>query len=342
MSYVLEEPLKPLKPMVSVIVAAYNIENYIQRCVQSLQDQVYSNIEIVIVDDGSSDRTSEIVESLARNDSRIVVVHKDNEGLPQARKTGFLQSSGDYICFVDGDDWFEPTYISELLNILLETDADFSACAYYLEYEESGRQVKRCHSVSGTVDSLDGMKLLHEHRAVFSYVWNKLFIRELVNNVVFPEHHIIGEDYTIVTQALEHSGTIALIQSPLCHYSQRAGTMSKSGFTGLDLIAFENYTEIKNKLVASYPQFEDVINCFIVLERDMGILFPMARAGNRLNDYNAYSQIINTAQKHARKYLARFIASSEPISMKVGALSLCISEKLFFFLYRFYFEHFSV
>ena len=196
--------------------------------------------------------------------------------------------------------------------------------------------------MSGTIDSLDGMKLLHEHRAVFSYVWNKLFKRTIISSVVFPEHHIVGEDYTVITQVLEHSGTIALVQSPLCHYSQRAGSMSKSGFTGLDLIAFENYTEIKNQLVSSYPQFEDVINCFILLERDMGLLFPMARAGKRPNDCNAYSQIIHTAQKHARKYLVRFVASSEPITMKVGALSLCISTKLFFSMYRFYFDHFSV
>ena len=318
-------------PIVSVVVAAYNIDDYLGRCLDSLVAQTLLDFEIVVVDDGSTDSTADIAKEFAGRDKRIVYLRKDNGGLPQARRTGYLASRGEYLCFVDGDDWFEPDYLLNLYEALSNTDAAFSACDIYFEYEATGARELHSQSDVGTISASAAIEALHKRRSVFVYIWNKMFKRNSIEFVSFPLRHIVGEDYAVVAQVLEHAASVALVNKPLCHYSQREGSMSKRGYREEDLIAFENYSQIASRLVSEYPLYKDAISDFMTRERDMGALFLMARGDDRC------IQLIDAVRDNLRRALPGYLArSKDGFFYKVAACVACVSPGIFFSLHRQY------
>lgn len=320
-----------MKPLVSVVVAAYNIEEYLGRCLDSLVVQTLSDFEIVVVDDGSTDSTTDIARDYASRDERVVYLRKDNGGLPQARRTGYLASRGEYLCFVDGDDWFEPDYLLDLYEALSNTEATFSACDIYFEYEAVGARELHSQADVGTISASAAIEALHKRRSVFVYIWNKMFRRGSIERISFPLRHIVGEDYTVVAQVLEQAVSVSLVNKPLCHYSQREGTMSKRGYREEDLIAFENYSQIASRLVSEYPSYKDVISDFMTMERDMGALFLMARGDDRC------AQLIDAARNNLRRALPGYLArSNDGFFYKVAACVARVSPGLFFMLHRQY------
>lgn len=325
-----------MNPLISVVVAAYNIQDYLGRCLDSLVAQTLSDFEIVVVDDGSTDSTSDIAKDFARRYERIVYVRKDNGGLPQARRTGYLASRGEYLCFVDGDDWFEPDYLQKLYEALSTTGATFSACDIFFEYETTGTQELHAQSSSGTIPASLSIEALHKRQSVFVYIWNKMFRRSSIEHVAFPLRHIVGEDYTVVVQVLEQATSVALVNEPLCHYSQREGSMSKRGYREEDLIAFENYSQIASRLVSEYPAYADVISDFMTRERDMGALFLMARGDDRC------APLIDAARNNLKQALPRYLVrSNDGFFYKVAACIARVSPRMFFLLHRKYKQVFS-
>lgn len=125
------------EPLVSIIVPIYNVEKYIVKGVESLCNQNYNNIEIILVDDGSPDRSPELIDDLAQRDKRIKAIHKTNGGVSSARNVGINHSNGDYIMFVDGDDWVDPSYVSFFVNMIVESN--HSIGMNYNYYYDSGR-----------------------------------------------------------------------------------------------------------------------------------------------------------------------------------------------------------
>lgn len=124
------------KKLVSVIIPAYNIEKYIGRCLDSVLSQIYENLEIIIVDDGSSDGTGKILDDYEKRDSRIKVIHKENGGVSSARNKGLDMAVGDYIGFVDGDDIIAPEMYETLVKLLEEEDADIAHCGYQMVFPD--------------------------------------------------------------------------------------------------------------------------------------------------------------------------------------------------------------
>lgn len=116
------------KPKISIIVPVFNIDYYLNKCIQSIVDQTYINLEIIIIDDGSYDNSPFICDEWAQKDNRIIVIHKENGGLSDARNTGLEIASGEYIGFVDGDDWIAPEMIEKLLKAILNDKSDIAAC----------------------------------------------------------------------------------------------------------------------------------------------------------------------------------------------------------------------
>ena len=126
--------------MISIIVPVYKVEPYIHQCIRSILNQTYRDIEILLIDDGSTDKCGEICEEYARIDSRIQVFHTENKGLSAARNLGLMEAKGEYIGFVDSDDWIEPDMYESLLRQLGESEADISACKIWDEYQGNQQQ----------------------------------------------------------------------------------------------------------------------------------------------------------------------------------------------------------
>ena len=202
------------KDLISVIVTAYNIAAYIERGVGSVCAQTYRNLEIIVVDDGSTDDTGVICDRLAAKDSRVQVVHKENGGPAEARNRGIAIAKGSYIGFVDGDDWIDPDMYEKMLGALQEQGADLAICRY--------RQVYKTHTEDASVDRavlFQGQEALQyyvqetKEYAIQNAAWNKLYKKEILTGIAFP----VGKWYEDIMFA-----TMALARAECCIYLDTA------------------------------------------------------------------------------------------------------------------------
>lgn len=174
------EGQKYMKPKISVIVSAYNVEPYIVRCINSILEQSYSHLEIIAIDDGSSDATGCILDEIAKKDKRLIVVHQENAGLVMVREKGISLASGDYIGFVDGDDAIEPEMYERLLNNLLETNADISHCGLCVYWNESTTELHYGTGKKMTQSSAEALRDLLQGKIYDPSLCNKLYRRKLL------------------------------------------------------------------------------------------------------------------------------------------------------------------
>lgn len=225
-----------MKDLISVIVPIYQIERYIGTCIESLMKQTYKNLEIILVDDGSKDRCGEICDLYAQKDSRIRVIHKENGGLVSARKAGLLVATGQYIGYVDGDDWVEPGYYESLYMTAVSTDADMIAAGQSRDLFDKSECF--CNSISSGV--YEGEKLEELRRNMISneefyrpgittYVWNKLFKKEILfeHQMQVDERITIGEDAAVTYPAIMSCKKICVTDNCAYHYRQREDSMLK-------------------------------------------------------------------------------------------------------------------
>ncbi len=205
--------------MISVIVPVYKVEPYLHQCLDSILNQTYRDLEILLIDDGSPDRCGEICEEHAKKDSRIRVFHTENKGLSAARNLGLREAKGEYIGFVDSDDWLEPDMYEVLLRRLVETGTNISACGVRREYRKTSFQ----YSVSNSVYT--GPEAIRTLICDLSNgVWNKLYEKTCWTDIRFPENHIYEEIATLYKVVL-NANTLSCVPAPLYHYRMREGSI---------------------------------------------------------------------------------------------------------------------
>lgn len=215
---------------ISVIVAAYNIEEYLPRCLDSLLAQTYPDIQIIVVDDGSTDSTGEICDSYGATHSDILVIHRENGGLSAARNTGLSVATGDYIGYVDGDDWIEPDMYRKMLLACEMHGAEMAICSY----REIGND-EFSGTFSGEEYVLSGEEALETYVCdnktyhIYNSVWSKLFRRDIVDGILFPEGKK-SEDILYTTRALLRSKVCVFVDEPFYNYVvSREGSIMNQG-----------------------------------------------------------------------------------------------------------------
>lgn len=216
-----------MQPLISIIIPIYNVEPYLDRCINSILVQTYTNIEIILVDDGSSDNSSKICEDFANKDERIVVIHKKNGGQAEARNLGIDVCKGDYISFVDSDDWVEPTYIDGLLKTVQKTDADIAICELKRvhSYENKKFTQKICLQNYTPIEAI--RRLFSKREVSFIGPVCKIYKRHLFNNIRFPVGKF-HEDEFFTYKVFSSATKIAYTSEILYYYYQRAdSTMGK-------------------------------------------------------------------------------------------------------------------
>lgn len=169
-----------MQPRITVIVPAYNVEQYIDRCITSILNQTFPNLEIIAINDGSSDATGTILDELAQKDQRLVVVHQENAGLVMVREKGIALASGDYIGFVDGDDAVDPDMYERLLNNLLEAEADISHCGLCVYWDPVTTELHYGTSVKLVQSSAEALRDLLKGELFDASLCNKLYKRGLL------------------------------------------------------------------------------------------------------------------------------------------------------------------
>lgn len=179
--------------LVSIIVPVYNVEKYIDECVQSLIGQTYKNLEIILVDDASPDNCGAICDTYAKQDSRIVVIHKSNGGAASARNAGLDAATGAYVCFVDSDDAVEAEYVQYLVQALETHQADAAVCGFYF-WNQEGQKPCLTETASG-IYNCEAYMLRFLQDWSCSLLWNKIFVREAIGNIRMAEGHRVDDEY---------------------------------------------------------------------------------------------------------------------------------------------------
>ena len=205
-------------PLISIIVPCYNVEKFIDQCISSIVAQTYSNLEILLVNDGSDDNTGVCCDMWQKKDNRIRVIHQQNQGPSNARKIGLECASGEFIAFVDADDWIEPTMIDRLYMLVKIENCDIVYCdADDFKHErDNGERLMRLHFDARNMNIEDVIINLIKFK--FDCVlWNKLFKRELFNNILFPKFQQ-WEDAVICVQLFLKTTSIGYDYSVLYHH----------------------------------------------------------------------------------------------------------------------------
>jgi glycosyltransferase involved in cell wall biosynthesis len=217
--------------LVSVIVPVYNVESMLRRCVDSILAQTYRNLEIILVDDGSSDRSGEMCDEYAKQDARIRVIHQPNGGLPVARNAGLDVATGAYIAFIDADDRVEPELIEHQVRNALENDAEISICGYLIidwngKIQHSDPFRREPRSNNGKVYSgSESVRALLEGCIAFN-VWNKLYFAEMLRGLRFDSDQTRVEDAAFNYFAVQRAKRVAILHEYLYVYIRRAGSIT--------------------------------------------------------------------------------------------------------------------
>lgn len=212
---------------VSIIVPVYGVEKYFDECIESLLHQTYTNIEVLIIDDGTKDNCGKKADDYAKKDFRVKVYHKENRGLSSARNIGLEVATGDYYCFVDSDDYVSETFVEKLINAAVTKGADMVFCNYYSHYKNKSLPSHRLSLI--TQESFftpeKYLECLYVNSGVFSMVWNKIFRKDVFKNLRFAD--MICEDAQILLSVIDNCKTIYYIPDVMYYYRRR-----RSGIMG--------------------------------------------------------------------------------------------------------------
>lgn len=314
--------------LVSIIVPVYNVEKYLKKCVDSIINQTYKNLEIVLVDDGSTDNSRNICDEYAKKDSRIKVIHKQNGGLSDARNVGIDNSKGKYITFIDSDDTIENDYVEYLYSLLKKYKTKLSICNYnvitnnkIISYTTKDLEFK--------FDKITALKeLLKENKFSVSSC-AKMYEKKLFNNVKFPVGKLC-EDNGTTYKLVEKCAYIAYGSKSKYNYYKRENSIMTSSFNEKKFDLIELVDQMKSDLESKYPELHDDILKKQILSR-FSILRQIV-----LSDYNNKEKI-DEIVKFLKKN-KKFIFTNKNVSKreKMAMLSLLFGKKFFKFSWVMY------
>lgn len=218
-----------MEPLVSIIVPVYNVEPYIHRCIDSILAQTYQQMQIILIDDGSPDRCGEICDEYSKKDSRIIVIHQENEGLSGARNTGLLFAKGEYVAFVDSDDWIHPKMYETLIGLSRKYDLDIvrsSVC----ETDNKGykKSIQPSNSIANRIIEQDNLFNLYFESFLCKIVWNALYKKSVVLDIAFPERCQFEDNYAS-GRYLYRAKRMMIIPDMYYYYWVNPNGISKSG-----------------------------------------------------------------------------------------------------------------
>lgn len=236
--------------LVSVIVPVFNVEKFLEKCVNSITNQTYKNLEILLVDDGSTDNSGIICDNFSNNDNRIKVFHKNNGGLSDARNYGIERAIGSYIMFIDSDDWIENDTIELLLDKTIEEKSDIVVFGISKDYDDGRRKI-RIPTVSGTYNSEESIALLNSFKCFDVSACNKFYNIKLFKNIRFPVGKLCEDFYTTYL-IFSKAKIISVLNEAKYHYFQRTNSITRNKKVNMDYY-FASVEQL-NYIKLNYPK----------------------------------------------------------------------------------------
>lgn len=217
---------------ISIIVPIYNVEKYLEKCLESILGQTFKDFELILVDDGSPDNCGSICDRYLKLDSRVKVIHKENGGLSSARNAGLDIAIGEYVGFVDSDDWIDTNMYEILYSMAKETDADIIQCKFKELYNENNINIKINTSKFKLIDKFEALNNLIDYGEMHVQMvvaWNKLYKKNLFDEIRFPNGKIHEDEFTTY-KLLYKSKKVALIGNELYYYRQTPNSIMNAKF----------------------------------------------------------------------------------------------------------------
>lgn len=267
---------------ISVIIPVYNVKEYLRRCFESVINQTYQNLEIILVDDGSTDGSGKLCDELAEIDHRVFVVHQKNQGLGSARNTGIKNATGLFLSFIDSDDYIAEDMIEKLWDACKKENIQIACCGRYCIWDDGTK--KEMFSLSceeiWTSEEAIGRLLLWD--GLDSSVCDKIFSRELFDGICFPEG-VWHEDLTVTSQLICKTEKIIHIGVAKYFYYQRQSSITKQAFSPQKMELLNQITELKKFIQGRYPDLKEQMVYFYFLNiRSILQLFPRFTRGKHL------------------------------------------------------------
>jgi len=246
---------------ITVIIPVYNVEQYVVRCIESVRSQTYKNLEILVIDDGSADHSGSLCDALAIKDERITVIHTSNGGVSKARNKGLELASGDYISFLDGDDYIEDNMYQDLVICLEKGEApDLISFGFYDETENGTLYSKLVLKADASLTVVPAEQIFHEFfiGKVEPNVWNKIFKHEVIKNntIRFDESVSYGEDMLFVYSFLRKAKKNFFYNDNFYHYVKRHASITNRGFDSSKYSIFQAFDMLQEM---SDGEFSDAL-----------------------------------------------------------------------------------
>lgn len=311
-----------MEPEISIIVPVYNVQAYLERCVASILKQTFSNFELILVDDGSTDNSGTICDRLANEDSRIMTIHKMNGGLSDARNVGIEHARGKYIGFVDSDDYIEPVMYQFLYENIIAYNTDMSCCGVYNQYLES-KTPQYKDNINILCNNIEAFGYQLEGKILPGTICNKLIKTKLISKLRFPIGKVY-EDAFFTIDLMQSIKTVFISTKPLYNYMHRKSSITTTPYRKRDLDVIQAYENTLNVVSEKFPEiikqalFRLYWSYFIVLDRML-----LTKDYKKVEDYK---RIV----RYLKKNLSNILNSPYfTRSRKLSAIALKINVNLY-------------
>ena len=317
----------------SVIMPVYNVKDFVEKAVLSVVEQTYRNIELILIDDGSTDGSSEICKKLAECDPRITLICKENQGVSVARNVGLRAATGEYITFVDSDDWIERDAYEKQMNYIKETKADICVMGFIIE-ENNGFVCPLKKEKAQLLDVKTGLENLISGEIYTWSIWDKIYKRKIINDVLFLDSIVNGEDFLFNWRSFHRADKVAYLPINGYHYVQRRGSITNS-FSRDKLTVLEVFNIILEE------SENDKVICDIVKDKYFSVLIGLFINYSCSSNYSCWGyefRELLSAKTFLRTNWKRILLSKNNLKAKVAFLIIMLPTvftTMFFKCYKF-------
>ena len=299
------------KDLVSILIPAYNVEDYIEDCLKSVIKQSYENTEIIIINDGSTDRTLDICKKYRTKDKRIVIINKKNGGVSEARNVAQSKCNGNYIAFVDADDVIDSGYVGRLMDAIVDNNADIACCGYK-KFKNISATTKKNRYYSHQIkifNNIEALESLLYQKELDTSLWDKIIKKSCFRGIKFNDVKIF-EDLDVMYKIFGNSKKIVYVDDELYYYRIRPESLTNKKISEDNLKVLDIVLNMKKNIVKKYPSLEGACN-----SRLLAVYFYFIRKNNKKDDL--YKECVAKI-----KELRKIVEKDEKISRrtKIGIL----------------------
>lgn len=318
-----------MNDLITIIVPIYNVENYLQRCINSLINQTYHNIEILLINDGSKDNSLSICQENCLKDSRIKLISQQNHGLAYTRNVGIQNATGKYVMFVDSDDYIHPQMAEILYKNLITENAEISSCGHAEVYDNGFIDVLNKGKIYKTYTVEEALQVFLFTYEIDIICCNKLFLKSLFNGINFPENKLFEDHYTVY-KIIDKAHKIVFDSTPLYYYCKRNDSIAGSKYSTKNLQLKDAVEEECEYIISHYPTIKSDIElgeiCWLI------VLYDKMMIANNI-DKNFEQDLQIKIKKHIMLILKSHLIKK---NRKIQLILFSINKYLYKHLYTFY------